>query len=223
MGSGSGHQILQNPEGDSEEGGEMKLKDTKQSSMDLTEKEKKHRWAKEILSLVPVKIPIMTSIAKKTESAHFNFIGLGRHTSLAEALIFKSKRFRTTSEVYRAAMYIGMSVLYHLTEDEGTVKQKARANQIYQTIELLESLNHDRQSIDAVVWSAKDMIECADSGVIDYDEMQEKVTMLIETLPKELRKVAHHKIKRVMKGDSVVDIMETKVQRGTKKTKRRRV
>jgi len=199
----------------------MKLKDTKQDAIDLTKEDRKQQWAKEMLARASVKIPIMTSIARNTQSAHFNFIGLARHASLAEALIFKSKRFRTTSEVYRAAMYIGMSLLYHLTEDDGTQKQKARADQIYRTIELMESLNHSRQIIDAVVLSAKDVIECADSGVIDYEEMQEKVNMLVDSLPKELRTVAQGKIKRVKKGDSIVDIVETKIQRGTKGRKRR--
>ena len=139
------------------------------------------------------------------------------------SLIYKSNRFRNTSEVYRAAIYIGMSILYQLTKDEGTPEQKARADQIYKTIEIMESLNHDRQSIDAVVWAAKDLIDCADTGVIDYEEMNEKTSMLVNALPKELCPVARAKIKRIMKGDSIVDIAETKVQRGTKRLKKRSV
>jgi hypothetical protein len=201
----------------------MKLNQHKGDSVDLKQQEKKHQWAKEILDRLSVKIPIMTSIAKNTKSAHFNFLGLARHATLAASLIFKSKRFRTTSEVYRAALYLGMSILYQLTKDEGALEQKARADQIYKTIEIMESLNHNRQSIDAVVWAAKDLIDCADTGVIDYDEMSEKTSMLLNALPKELRSVASGKIKRIMKGDDVIDIMETKVQRGDRRTKRRSV
>ena len=201
----------------------MKLKGHKEDSLDLTRQERKHKWAKDVIDRLSGKFPIMTSIAKNTKSVHFNFLGLARHASLAESLIYKSNRFRNTSEVYRAAIYIGMSILYQLTKDEGTLEQKARADQIYKTIEIMESLNHDRQSIDAIVWAAKDLIDCADSGVIDYEEMGEKTSMLINALPKELRQVARDKIKRIMKGDSIVDIAETKVQRGTKRLKRRSV
>jgi hypothetical protein len=201
----------------------MKLKQHEGQSVDLKQQEKKHQWALEIIDRLSVKIPIMTSIAKNTKSAHFNFLGLARHATLAASLIYKSKRFRTTSEVYRGAMYIGMSILYQLTKDEGRLEQKARADQIYKMIEVMESLNHNRQSIDAVVWAAKDLIDCADSGVIDYEEMTEKTSMLVNALPKELRVVARNKIKRIMKGDSILDIAETRVHRGTKRLKRRNV
>ena len=198
----------------------MRLKEHKDDFIDLKEEERKEKWAEEIVNSLTQKIPVMTSISKKVPSADFHFIGLARHAALAESLIYKSKRFATTSEVYRAAMYIGMSILYHLTKDEGMVEQKARADQIYKTIELMEKVNHNRQIVDAVVASAKDLIESADSGVIDYDEMSEKVSMLLNVLPKELAQVANDKIRRIMKGENIVDIAETKIQpRGSKGTR----
>ena len=195
----------------------MKLKKQDSDYIDLKQQEKTDRWAEEMLGGLTGTLPIMTSIAKNTESAHFSFMGLARHGSLAESLIFKSKRFRTTSEVYRAAMYIGMSVLYYLTKDEGTMEQKARATQIYKTISTMESLNHSKQIVDAVVLSAKDVIECAQSGVIDFEEMEGKITTLIGVLPRELSRIASEKIKRIIKGDQMVDIAETRIQRGAKK------
>ncbi len=68
--------------------------------------------------------------------------------------------------------------------------------------------------------SAKDLVESADSGVIDYDEMTEKISTLVNTLPKELAQVARDKIKRVMKGENIIDIAETKIQRRGSKKKR---
>jgi hypothetical protein len=201
----------------------MKLKNENIDSIDLKEEEKKTRWAEEILDKFTTKIPLMTSIAKNTGSTHFNFIGLARHGSLAESLIFKSNRFKNTSEVYRAAMYIGMSIIYQLTKDEGTPEQKARADGVYKIIQVMESVNHSRQIIDAVVLSARDVIECADSGVIDFEEMKEKVSTLIDSLPKELHPIASDKIKKIMAGDNIVDIMETKIHRGAKGMKKRSV
>jgi hypothetical protein len=201
----------------------IKLTDTGVTSFDLTEAEKKSQWAKEIIDKLTVKLPVMTSISKGTESTHFNFIGLARHASLAESLIYKCKRFRTTSEVYRAAMYLGMSLLYHLTKDEGTPEQKVRADQIYKLLEVMEPLDHSRMIIDAVVLSARNIIQCADSGVIDYEELSEKISTLVEALPTELQKVAREKIKRIMKGDNIVDIAETRIWRGAKGMKKRDV
>jgi len=199
----------------------LKLKEQKGDSFDLKQEEKKERWAKEMLKNFQGTIPIMTSIPKNSESTHFNFIGLARHGSIAEGLIYKSRRFRTTSEVYRAAMYLGMSLLYHITKDEGTPEQRARTDRLYKTLEVTESVNYNRQIIDAVTLGAKDLIECADAGVIDYEEMQERVNTLVDALPKELRAVALDKIKRIKKGDSIVDIVETRINRGTKGMKRR--
>ena len=54
----------------------MKLKQHKGDSVDLKQQEKKYQWAAEIVDKLTVKFPIMTSIAKNTKSAHFNFIGL---------------------------------------------------------------------------------------------------------------------------------------------------
>ncbi len=200
----------------------MRLKTQKDDFIDLTEEEKKERWAEEVINNLTQKIPIMTSLAKKVQSADFHFIGLARHAALAESLIYKSKRFSTTSEVYRAAMYIGMSILYHLTKNEGTGEQKARAHQIYKTIQSMEKVNHNRQIVDAVVTSARDLIESADAGVIDYDEMTEKISTLVNVLPKELAQVANNKIKRVMKGENIIDIAETKMQPRGKKGMRMR-
>src|SRR5512135_1314988 len=128
----------------------MKLRRCKEDYINLKE-QKTDSWAEEMLANLAGKIPIMTSISKNTESAHFSFVGLARHGSLAESLIYKSNRFRTTSEVFRAAMYIGMSCLYYLTKDEGTMEQKGRTDQVYRTIQVMESINHDKQIIDAVV------------------------------------------------------------------------
>ena len=194
----------------------MQLKKQKDDFIDLTEEEKKDKWAEGIVSNLTQKIPIMTSIGKKVESSDFHFIGLARHAALAESLIYKSKRFRTTSEVSRAAMYIGMSILYYLTKDEGTAEQKARADQIYKTIQLMEKVNHNRQIVDAVVTSARDLIESADTGVIDDDELSDKVSMLVNVLPKELTQVAKEKIRRIMKGENIVDIVDTRIHRGRK-------
>ena len=133
----------------------IKLKDTGTDTVDLTAEKKKSQWAKEIVDNLAVKLPIMTSISKGTASAHFNFIGLARHASLAESLIYKCKRFRTTSEVYRAAMYLGMSLLYHLTKDDGSAEQKARADQVYKIIEVMEPLDHIRGKTTKVLVAKK--------------------------------------------------------------------
>jgi hypothetical protein len=201
----------------------IKLKDTGTDSVDLTKEKKKSQWAKEIIDNLTVKLPIMTSISKGTKSTHFNFIGLARHAGMAEAFISKSNRFRTTSEVYRAALYLGMSLLYHLSKDEGTAEQKARADQIYKIIQTMESLDHSRMIIDQIVLSARNVIQCADSGVIDYEELSEKISTLVEALPTELQKVARKKIKRIMKGDKIVDLVETRIWRGAKGMKKRGV
>jgi len=199
----------------------IKLKDDGADLVDLKGEDTKSKWAKEIVENLTTKLPIMTSISKGTRSAHFNFIGLARHASMAEALIHKSARFKTTSEVYRAAMYLGMSLLYNLSKDEGTLEQKARAEQVYKIIEVMEQLDHSRMILDAVVVSARNVIECADSGVIEYGAVPENISKLVESLPASLQKVAQGKIKRIMKGDNIVDITETRIWRGAKGRKKR--
>ena len=195
----------------------MKLKKTKIDHIDLTAEEKKEHWAKEMIEKLSTTIPIMTGISKNAETTHFSFVGLARHASLAESLIYKSNRYRTTSEVYRAAQYIGMSFLYQFTKDEGTAEQKARADIIYKTIQTTESIDHAKQVLDAVTVACKNMIDCWHSGVIDAEQRDEKIETLVGALPVELQGLAREKVKRITRGENIMDISETKLQRGTKK------
>jgi len=70
--------------------------------------------------------------------------------------------------------------------------------------------------------SSKDIIECADAGIIDYDEMQERVAGLIDALPKELRPVAAGKGKADQEGRRHLGHCgRPGINRGTKGMKRR--
>jgi hypothetical protein len=192
----------------------MKLKNTQVESMDLTEEEKKYSWAREMIDNLTTTFPVMTSISKNAETTHFSFMGLGRHASLAESFIYKSNRFRTPSEVYRAAMYLGMSILYHYLKDEGTAKQTARADQVYAIIQAMESIDHSKMILDAVTLACRNVIECWRTGVVDVEERNEKIRTLIDALPAGLQKLGQEKVTRIMRSENITDIAETKLSKG---------
>jgi hypothetical protein len=53
--------------------------------------------------------------------------------------------------------------------------------------------------------------------------VSENISKLVESLPASLQKVAQGKIKRIMKGDNIVDIAETRIWRGAKGKKKREI
>jgi len=194
----------------------MKLKNDDIDSIDLTEEERKSRWAAEVVEAFTGRIPVMTSIPKDSKSTQVHLFCMARHADMAAALIHQSKRFRTTSEVFRAALYIGISILYHLFKDEGTEKDKARARNLYALMEAMEEIHHSQQCIDAVSDEAKTILRAGESGVIDFEEMENHLNTLVEALPVELRKTARRNIKHLRAGDKITDIMFTKVPRGVR-------
>ena len=195
----------------------MKLKNEDIDSIDLTEEERKSRWAAEVVEAFTGRIPVMTSIPKDSKSTQVHLFCMARHADMAAALIHQSKRFRTTSEVFRAALYIGISILYYLFKDDGTEKDRARASNLYAVIQAMEGIHHSQQCVDAVTDEVRTILHAADSGVIDFEEMRNHLNTLVEALPVELRKTAKRNIKHLMDGDKITNIMFSKVARGVRK------
>ena len=193
----------------------MKLNKTA-DFIDLKSESDGGNWMVQAIEGITAKVPIMTSIAKGTEAAHFSFMGLARHANLAETLVSKSNRFHNPSEVYRAAQYIGMSLLYYLTKDEGTMEQKARSEQVYKLLQVMEEINHRKQLIDTALLAAKDIMAAHENGAVEFEEMQDKMHMILEALPGGLAKVVQGKIKGLIKGDKVEDLLETRRSKGTR-------
>lgn len=187
----------------------MKLNpNEKVKSLDFTEEED---WARQIIERISAKIPIMTSIPKSDKTAHFSYIGLARHMSLAETIMYSRRsRFRNLSDVHRAAAHIGYCLLYQLTKGskECTPDQKARMVQSYNLIQTMEGVNHNKQVMDDILVAINDLVDAKETGAIGQEEMGEWAERLLNSLPDKLSRVLERKIKRLANGDKFETLLE---------------
>ena len=75
-------------------------------------------WSKDIAYQFGNTIPVIHKIPKGVELHLFNFHGACKDFQLAQAMAYQSKKFSNASDVLRAAMHIGLHILYHLTKIE---------------------------------------------------------------------------------------------------------
>ena len=75
----------------------------------------------------------------------------------------------------------------------------------------------DEKKAKELLAKAKKIPEDIEKIQIKRKEMEEKISILVNALPKELQRLARDKVNRIMCGENVVDISETRLQKGVKK------
>lgn len=192
----------------------MKLtKGTKEISLTDPETEKKGGWADEIVSQFGKDIPVMTNIPKRTGSADIRFIGLGRLVELANNLIPISVRFKNLSQVYRAAMYIGMHVLYHLVK-EGNGNDKALAGNTIKVFSTMEKCRFQSDLIDMAIEQANELLRSMKNEILSVEEVEAKFSSLVDAMPNELKTPLRSKLGQLKDGKSVTSLFEHKAHGG---------
>lgn len=134
----------------------------------LTVKEswvQKHNWDE-----APPPIVTSTPRGEPTEKMTINI--LSRMKRMADIMRSESKRFRTTSDVIRAAMYVGMTVLFHMHENEISYKGK----RAYERLEVLTSFLEEVEMAEEAVRCVKLIIDRQAQGWYTRDDAIEKIS-----------------------------------------------
>ena len=195
----------------------MNVEDTNSGEVNLLEEELKSKWAEEMLKVYKGKIPIITSLGKGHTHHHLSTRIPARLHAHAEALVYKSKRFHCPSEVHRACLKIGHTILHFLFKEDGTQKQKMQSEAIYKALQAVEDIIIKRQLSDAVLLEVKSIIETARSGIIDFEEQDKAIATLIKSLPKELKQPVLLKIEQFKSGVNITNLLETAISKEAKK------
>lgn len=134
-------------------------------------------WSKDIAYQFGNTIPVIHKIPKGVELHHFNFHGACKDFQLAQAMAYQSKKFSNASDVLRAAMHIGLHILYHLTKIEDP-EFAEKAGKILHLSSTMEQAFYRANVLDELVKDADMMKHCVKLGLLKSEEFESKLAEL---------------------------------------------
>ena len=190
----------------------MKL-DDKQNNASLKEQVYNADWAKEIATQFHEHIPLIMDIPKGMNSKDIHcrvpaFIG-----EMVEKISYKKEgKFESPSEVIRAAIYIGMNVLYHLIELQGF--QSTELKTIFSRMKSSEEVMTYHLLVKEATKAISYLKEAADSGVISFEDRDCQIDGIIKDMPNNLQRITKKKAIQLLAGEKLSSISEFKTHGG---------
>lgn len=115
--------------------------------------------------------PIVTSTPKGEPTEKMTINILSRMKRMADIMRAESKRFRTSSDVIRAALYIGMTVLFHM--HESNISYKGRT--VFDRLEMLTCDLEEVEIAEEAVRTVKLIIDRAEQNWYTREDAVEKI------------------------------------------------
>lgn len=148
------------------------------------------------LNLEEAEIPIITNIPKDEITTKTSVTFFQRMRRMAEILRDVSPRYRTTSDVIRAALYVGIPILFKLHEDD---IQSQYARNFYEQIKRNTLFYEKIQVIDTVIIEVSRMLDFALTESISTPEVNKKIDDILASVPDDCRDMAKTKTAEVRK------------------------
>ena len=189
----------------------MKAKKTS-DEMELTEPS----WSLQIAKKWKGDIPIITDVPKGKSSCSIHYRSDSDIQEIAEKLIYKSTgKFESTSQVFRAAMHIGVMLLWSMFENAGASSPFGKA--LFERMQQREELINSSISIREFLKDIDVIYQAAEDGILSFDDRTEKVNKLIDALPMNLRDVARERLRRYEAGEKVSHIHDLRTHGGVRR------
>lgn len=190
----------------------MKLKDKKNGTYSLTEP----GWTEEAVEQFYDKITIVQDIPKGRGSVTIGFRVIDDVPVLAEKMIYKKVGFSSISEVYRAAIHMGISLLWHYTEIHG--KKNPDDSSYIKGLQKIESFVNANRLIKNFLNDIRIVQESFEFGIITADERDNTTEEMIELLPAKIQRMAREKLKRYLAGDKISELTDIRSHGGDRKS-----
>lgn len=177
----------------------MKLTNNKKTSTSHNgkdSKDDKDSIYKQIADEFGAQISLMLTIVKNDENTRYSFFAPGKISRMAGIIAAKVSVVKTVSDVYRAAVYLGVSIIYNMLLKNPTEEiscyfdQCAEGDNIIQQVQLIERASY----LVSQYYSG------FQAGIIDEKKLKEKTDILIRQLPKGLQKIAQKDIDQILNG-----------------------
>lgn len=179
--------------------GTSKKKTLKKDS--VKEKKNDPKVYKEIAQEFGERIKVMKDINKGQASSQIRFSVFDKTNQQAKQMTSKCNNlFSTVGHVHRAAHYLGLHVLWHLTmEKTASYEDKI----LHDTIMILEKANYQKQTIDQFMLAFGEGLKGI-MGTEDELELMKNCELSLKKMPKNMEKRARKKMKEVMEGQKTV-------------------
>lgn len=140
-------------------------------------------------------IPILTSIPKSAGIEKTSIKMMTRNKRMAEVIRDNDKRYKTMSDVFRAANYIGISILYRYSQVNGN--DGAYGEATYQIMKRNEKDHMRGQLMDDVLTEVDNLLKLADRGHLTPRELKDHIDEIMDSLPDDCYKLVKEKIMRL--------------------------
>ena len=179
----------------------------------------KDSWSRKIAADHHEDIPILTKIPKGVDQHHFSFNGFAKDHNLAQAIAYHVKRFGSPAEIERAALHIGVHIIYHMVNsDEGSIHEKAA--RIMKTFSSMEPIYYKQEIMDEIIFNVKHTHDCMRSGLISDREFAEKVSEVQEnariTFDDSFCELLKAKISDIINGKSPTELTTCRTHGGVR-------
>jgi len=175
----------------------MKLNNnTNQTSVDHGKKKEDEFVYDKIVAEYGEQIQLMLNCPKNEESTHFSFRGMQKCGTMAAQIAAKSDRVKTVSEVYRASLNLGVSILFRLLFKNPPENMSCFFEQAAEA----EFFAYQAQLLDKSSYLISKYYEGYMGGVIDFEEFKSKSNKLVKQLPKGLQDMAQDRAEQILKG-----------------------
>lgn len=171
-------------------------------------------WAKKAVAACD-DIPVLTRPLKGTPLFHINCKIPEKMQRLAEEIRDEYERFKTMSDVYRAAIYVGISMIFEFMPCRSQA-DKNRLELLFKLFKANEEYNQNMLALDHVVDIAFQKKRQLHAGIITRHDLDEFVGYVLELLPVSLHKPAMKKINQVMDGITPNNLYECSCDKKTK-------
>jgi len=164
----------------------MKLNESKHVNV-------KEKWVDKI-NFEEAGIPIVTNIPKDELTTKTSVSFFQRMRRMAEILRDSSARYKTVSDVIRAAIYIGIPILFKMQEDEVTNQY---GKNLYEQVRRNTLFYEQVQAIDTVVIEVNRLLEYAKSENVNIMEVNKQIDDILASVPSDCQSIAKSKAAEV--------------------------
>lgn len=155
----------------------------------------------------------MTALSKDEPSSHINLYIANRVAREAAIILTNSnQRFKTKTDVYRAAITLGMGVLYNMYPKLGEDGSGYGAD-FYAELRKDEKQLMHMQMLDTCMDQVHKYLSMHRRGMFDNEKLERKVKDVVNLLPKDIRVLAKAKVKELMESGTLHKMREMQTKK----------
>ena len=174
-------------------------------------------WSKDIAYQFGNQIPVICKLPQGATTHHFSFQGLAKDYELAQSMAYFSKKFSSPTEIIRAALHIGLHILYHMTKIDDPAYRE-QAGKIVHLSSTMEQTFYKANVMDSLIKDLDYMKHCVKLGLMSQEDFDASLANLYQEVEqrfdKDFVKNMEHSIQELKLGKSAANLRTCKTHGG---------